>query len=151
MNRNSEQNHVHERRNERTEESTIQGINKHTSILWNDMYPLYRRRSRTISAAGRIQRMRLEVNPQRTIANGSRSLSMSSFIGTDPQAENSNDRRVQITFLREEQEESTLTRRRRRSEGGEGHHSAPSILQRSEDNATGTDSSLANPPGLNDE
>ena len=148
MNRKSEQNNVFERKIERTEDSTSLGISKHTSILSNDLYPPYRSRRRTISAAESIQ-MRLEIDPQSTIVNGStsiRSRSSSSSLATDSQAENSNGRRFHFTFLQEEQESSTT----RRSGGGGGHRSAPSILQRSEDNVIGNDSP-DNPTGLNEE
>lgn len=157
MNRKSEQNNAFERRIERIEESTSVGINQHTSILCNDMYPL-RRRRRTISLDESIQIL-LDTDPRSTIVNGSMSFRSSrsslSSVATDSQGENSNDRRSQFTsLLRREQEEetspsTTIRSRRRNEDGARGHRLAPSILERPENNATGNDSD--NPSGLNDE
>lgn len=149
-----------ERRNEHTEESTSLGINKHTSVLWNDMHPTYtrRRRRRTISVEDSIPLYPLEIDPQSTIVNGSTSFRRvsSSSIGADSQeAENSNnDHRFQFrreeTFSTEnsQEETATLSRRRRGSEA-RGNRSAPIVLQRFS-NATDNDSD-SNSTGLNDE
>lgn len=144
-----------ERRNEHTEESTSLGINKHTSVLWNDRHT--RRRRRTISVDS-IPLYPSEIDPQSTIVNGSTSFRMvsSSSIGADSQAENSNnDHRFQ--FRREEtlsstensqEETATLSRRRRGSEA-RGNRSAPSVPQRFR-NATDNDSENSTGSGLND-